>query len=208
MRRGELLGLKWSDIDFDRQRVSIERTVHHESVIQRDGSRRRKFVEAAPKTSSSRRFNQLTKPILEVLRLHSVRQGFERSEAGEHWTEGDFVFTSARGEPIDESNFYKRYMRFLRVNELRHVRFHDLRHSFATIAIEDDSGKVASVSRALGHSSIAITMDTYAKTARIATDATSRMSEIFFPEYGEIAPIEVPVPARSAASRPRNRHAS
>ena len=100
---------------------------------------------------------------------------------------------------MDESNFYKQYIRFLKAHGLRHVRFHDLRSSFATITIEDDSGKVASVSRALGHSSIAITMDTYAKSARIATDATSRMSEILFPESGKIAPIEVPVPVRSGS---------
>jgi integrase len=191
MRRGELLGLRWGDIDFKHQTVSIERTIHSESILQPDGSRIRRVVVAPPKTECSRRENQLSEPVLDVLVLHQAEQDVARQMAGEAWDDFDYVFTNNHGGPLDESNFYKKYARFLKENGLRYIRIHDLRHTFATILIEEDSGQLASVSRALGHSNIGITMDIYAKTARVETQATSRMSEKLFPEKGKVQPISV-----------------
>lgn len=124
------------------------------------------------------------------------------------WHDSDYVFTKNRGGPLDESSFYKRYRRFFKSNGLRHLRMHDIRHSFAAILIEEDGGQLASVSRALGHSSIGITMDIYAKTARVDTQATSRMSELIFPERGKLQPLQVPAPGRVSSIAPGIRRAT
>ncbi len=208
MRRGEVLGLRWSDIDFNQELVSIERTIHRESIAQPDGSKVRGVIVAPPKTASSRRFNQLTKPVLDALRLHELSQQLERNHAGESWEDSGYVFTNCRGGPLDESNFSKRWGKFLKDSGLRYIRIHDIRHSFATILIEEDAGQLGSVSKALGHSSIAITMDIYAKTAQVQTQATSRMSEILFPDRGTVAPMLVPEPGRVASIAPGSRRAS
>ena len=162
VRRGELLGLRWQAIDFEYETVSIEETIHRESLIQRDGSTLSRVVVGPPKTASSRRVNQLSRPVLD------------------------------------------RYRSFLKKHGIRPIRIHDIRHTFATLLIEEDPGQLASVSKALGHSSIAITMDVYASTARVDTKATSRMSEILFPSYGKITPISVIQPSRTKSSAPSN----
>lgn len=208
MRRGEILGLRWGDIDFEHQTVSIERTIHRESILQSDGSRISTVKVAPPKTASSRRVNQLASPILDVLRRHQMEQEMARQVAGATWVEQDYVFTNDHGGPLDESNFYKRYKRFLEKSGVRHIRIHDLRHTFATVLIEENGGQLAAVSKALGHSSIAVTMDLYASSARVETQATSRMSEIMFPDRGKVAPIEVRAPRKIASIPPGGRRAN
>lgn len=208
MRRGELLGLRWADIDFEHETVSIERTIHRESILQPDGSRARRVVVAPPKTANSRRVNQLSESVLDVLVLHQAEQEVARQMAGGTWNDFDYVFTNNQGGPLDESNFYKKYAGFLKDNGLRYIRIHDIRHNFATILIEEDGGQLASVSRALGHSSIGITMDIYAKTARVETQATSRMSEILFPERGKVEPISVDAPGRVGSIAPGHHRSS
>ncbi len=128
MRRGEVLGLKWSDIDFEIGTVSIERTIHRESIIQLDGSTCSAVVVRPPKTSQSRRVNQLPPPVLDALIRHQMEQEVARQMAGEDWENSNYVFTHDYGGPLDESNFYKRYLRFFKDNQLRRVRIHDLRH--------------------------------------------------------------------------------
>jgi integrase len=201
MRRGELLGLRWSDLDFESHTVSIERTVHRESISQPDGSRMGRVVVAPPKTVSSRRVNQVTESVIDVLVRHRMEQEVVRSLNGDGWESSDYIFTNDRGNPLDESKFSKHWTRFLKDNGLRRIRFHDVRHTFATILIEEDCGMLASVSKNLGHSSIGITMDIYAKTARIDTQATSRMSELLFPEAGMVTPISVPAPESKGAGQ-------
>ena len=130
-----------------------------------------------------------------------MEQDIARQLAGESWQDLDYIFTHDLGGPLDESNFYKRqYLRFFKENGLRQVRIHDLRHTFATILIHDDPGLLPAVSKALGHSSIAITMDIYANTANIEPLATNRMAEIIFPQrVGENlskSPPKVPMVSR------------
>lgn len=182
MRRGELIGLRWSDLDFDRGTLVIQRTIHRQSIIQPDGSVIGRVVVGPPKTAFSMRVNHLSPPVLDVLRRHQLEQEVLRSSCIEQWDDGDYIFANAVGKPLDGSKLHKQYTQFLREHELRHVRIHDLRHTFATVLIEEDSGQLAAVSRTLGHSSIAITMDTYARTSRVESQATELMSKILFPD--------------------------
>ena len=205
MRRGELLGLRWSDFDFEHQTVSIERTIHFESILQRDGSTLRSVVVKPPKTATSRRVNQVSIPVINALRRHQIEQEVARQMAGSVWEDADYVFTNDHGGVLDESNFSKKWKRFLRNNGLRHIRIHDIRHGFATILIEDDPRHLAAVSRALGHSSVGITMDLYAKNARVDTHATARMSEILWPDLGKVESISVTAPANVGSLPPGHR---
>lgn len=207
-RLGEILGLRWSDIDFECQTVSIERTIHRESILQKDGSKVRGVVVAPPKTASSRRVNQLTAPVLDVLRGLQFKQELIRSEIGDAWADEGYVFSTDRGRPLDESNFRKTFNKFLEENKLRTIRIHDLRHTFATILIEEDSAQLASVSKALGHSSIGITMDIYARTARVETQAASRMSDLLFPDREAAEPIFVNAPGIAPSVQPGHRRAT
>jgi len=202
MRRGELLGLKWSDIDFGSETVSIERTIHRETISQRDFTLVSRVVEAPPKTASSRRVNQLTVPVIDVLRRHQMEQDLAREAAGACWEGHGYVFTNRRGGPLDGSNFYKRWRRFMESAGLGPIRIHDIRHTFATILVDQDSGLLPAVSKALGHSSLSITMGIYANTARVDTHATSRMSEILFPDRGKVLPISVPAPGKVGSVAP------
>jgi len=192
MRRGELLGLKWTDVDFENMTISIERTMYHQSIIQPDGTTQRSEVVRPPKTASSRRVNQLTPGVVEVLKKRIAVQDSQRIVAGSTWADTDLIFTNRQGGALDGSNFYKRYQRFLKVNGLRHVRIHDLRHTFATVLLNDDKVQHGSISKALGHSSLAITLDIYGKTSKVDTIATTRMSEILFPDAEKVESISVP----------------
>jgi integrase len=137
-----------------------------------------------------------------------MEQDLAREVAETSWTDTGYVFTNNLGGSLDDSKLRKRYRKFLAVHGIRYIRIHDIRHTFATIVIEDDSGQLASVSRALGHSTIGITMDIYAKTARIETHATSRMTEIMFPDRGKVAPIEVRAPRMVSLIPPGRRRAT
>jgi len=111
MRRGEALGLMWSDIDFEHNTVSIERSVHRESITQRDGSRIGEIVVTPPKTAQSRRVNQLTLPVIDVLRRHQIEQQISFN-ALERDSCPEYVFTNSVGTLLDESKLSYRYRKF------------------------------------------------------------------------------------------------
>ena len=182
MRRGEALGLQWSDIDFEHCTVSIERSVHRESIIQKDGSRISQVVVTPPKTAQSRRVNQLTLPAIDVLRRHQLEQQLGLTEDGATLRTPEFIFTNSKGGLLDESKLSRLYKKFCEDNGVRHIRMHDLRHTFATMLIDDDARNIGAVSKALGHSSMSITLDVYGKTTRAESQAITRMGELLFPD--------------------------
>jgi integrase len=202
MRRGEILGLQWEHIDYETETVSVEQTIHRESVTHPDGSSSSRLVVAPPKTASSRRVNRLAPPIVQALQRHQMLQEASRALAGDRWQETGFVFTNKDGGPMDERNFYRQYIKFLKQKGIRPIRIHDIRHTFATILINDNGGNLPGVSRALGHSSVKITMDVYASTAQVEDQAFCRMSEIAFPEHGKVLPRKVPAPKKPLTIEP------
>jgi len=182
MRRGEALGLKWSDIDLDLCTVSIERSIHRESIIQRDGSTIAQTVVTPPKTAQSRRVNQLTLPVIDVLRRHQLEQQLVNLNGENGASASGYIFTNSIGGSLDESKMANRFRKFCRDNAIRQIRIHDMRHTFATMLINDDPRNIAAVSKALGHSSMSITLDIYGKTASVESQAIRRMGELLFPD--------------------------
>ncbi len=114
-----------------------------------------------PKSKSSRRTIMLAEPAIQALQRHRERQEQERLRAGDTWTDQGLVFTTRQGGFVDPGQVWREFQRLLDKLGLPHMRFHDLRHSAATIllAMKVD---LKVIQELLGHSSIVITADIYA----------------------------------------------
>jgi integrase len=171
LRRGELVGLRWSDIDLDRGQLTVLRTAQR---IKAEG-----IVFGEPKTKAGRRTVRLGSLAVSALRTHRPAQLEQRLKAGPAWTDTGLVFTSARGTPIEEARLTRTFKRDLEVAGLPAVRFHDLRHTAATLLIEQGVA-IKAVQSALGHSTIAVTMDTYAHVTPAMQDSVAETIDRLF----------------------------
>src|SRR5215204_3690335 len=152
LRQGELLGLKWGDVDLEAGTLQVRRTL----TTAKGGP-----VLSAPKTKGSRRTVKLSQTALEDLRSHLERQLREIDLAGDLWQENGLIFASQSGEPLDRRFITThRFKPLLRRAGLPQIRFHDLRHTCATLLLTKNVNPKV-VSEMLGHATIAITLDTY-----------------------------------------------
>lgn len=152
MRRGELLGLKWQDINIATGILQVRR------ILTRSHGNR--YVEAEPKTEKSRRSIILPTVTVEALKQHQARQEEARKLAGESWQERGLVFCTSLGTPLNPSKVLERFKALLRRAGLPSIRFHDLRHSTATILLGMGVHPKL-VQELLGHNQISMTMDIY-----------------------------------------------
>ncbi|MFI9325668.1 tyrosine-type recombinase/integrase [Kitasatospora aureofaciens] len=163
LRKGELLGLRWEDIDLADGIASIRRT------LQRSNSG---GLTALPtKTQSSERRIALPTPCLRSLEQHRTRQRQERQAAGAGWKDSGYVFTRPDGAPIEGATLSRHFNTLLRRATLRRIRFHDLRHSAATLLLEQGVELVV-IKELLGHAHIGVTATVYAHVRlRLQRDA-------------------------------------
>lgn len=165
LRRGEILGLKWSDLDQKKSTLTIRRTLKRE---------RGALVFGDVKTSKSRRSAHVPVALMDTLKAHKSRQATERLKAGEIWRDSGLMFATEIGTPIDPRNFYRRFVRVCERAGIGKLRPHELRHSYATLMLAAGI-PIEVVSAQLGHASIRITADTYAHVGEaqreIATEA-------------------------------------
>jgi len=170
MRLGELTGLKWQDIDFTYKILQIQRTVTHRAGYG--------FVVSEPKTTGSKRKIMLPNELIDVLKRHRLYQKETRLKAGASWHENDLVFCNTHGNFADPSRIRKILFKLLKDAGLHQVRFHDLRHSAATmLLVMGVHPKV--VQELLGHSRIAVTMDTYSHVLpSLQEDAVSKLGNL------------------------------
>lgn len=150
-RRGELLGLQWKDVDLENGRASIQRT-----LVLVDN----RPTWSEPKTENGLRTVPLPQRTVSALRVHRKNQLEERLLMGEGYAEQDLVFAEADGTPIHPSRLDREFKRLTRQAGLPEIRFHDLRHSYATVALRAGVHPKV-VSEILGHGSISMTLDTY-----------------------------------------------
>lgn len=174
MRQGEILGLGWEDADLEAGVVRVRRTL----TLARGGPR---LTE--PKTPKSRRSIRLTATAVATLERHRERQEAEGASRRPGWNAQGLVFCTRRGTPIRRDTLHDKYWKpLLRYAGLPDVRFHDLRHTFATLLLTKGVHPKI-VSEMLGHSSIAITLDTYSHVIPgLGEVAASAMEDVFSQE--------------------------
>lgn len=173
LRRGEALGLHWEDVDLDRAVASIRRTL---VVIER------RATIGTPKSGAGR-VVALAGQSVEALRARRRNQLEERFAWGEAWTETGLVFTQANGTPIHPDSVTDAFRRTVRRLGLPSIRLHDLRHTWATLALESGV-PIKIVSENLGHSTIRITADTYSHvTPTMAASAVMKVAGAIFNEH-------------------------
>jgi len=170
LRQGELLGLKWSDVDWQTGRVQIQRQVQR-----RKGQG---LVFCEPKSASGRRVITLGKATVEKLREHKEKQYQEKVLAGEKWQDYNLIFPSPIGTPLDSSNVMKVYKKCLEKAGLPNLRFHDLRHTAATLMLQQGINPKI-VQERLGHSDISLTLNTYSHVLpSMQEEAAEKMDEL------------------------------
>ncbi|MGI6584792.1 MAG: tyrosine-type recombinase/integrase [Lutisporaceae bacterium] len=162
MRRGELLGLRWQDIDFDRQTLNIVNT--RTKVL--------RAVEKGPKSKKSKKEFYLFSDIAEYLLLLKQRQEEDAEFFGDCYNQNDYVVRYPDGRPISIAALNSRFKNILERNELRHIRLHDLRHTVATLMLEGGF-YIKVVQDWMRHSSTKTLMGIY---AHISPDKSNSMN--------------------------------
>jgi integrase len=162
MRQGEILGLKWSDIDLETGILKVR------AALQRID---KKLTEVEPKSTTSHRPIHLPATCLTALIRHKAKQEEERQWAGSKWRDTGYVFTTRVGTPMDARDLLRDYYRITRpkakpgegpiILPFPAIRFHDLRHSTATILLAQGVSPKY-ISELLGHSQVSFTMQVYA----------------------------------------------
>ena len=150
-RRGEVLGLRWEDVDMEQGRVTIRR-----ALVPVNG----KVHISEPKTKRGRRLIALDSATMATLKEQAARQLCEQSDWGEGWLDSGYVFTLETGAPLHPERVSALFRRLVRAAALPAIPLHGLRHTYATLALSKGVNP-AIVSRRLGHSTVAFTLDVY-----------------------------------------------
>jgi len=151
MRRGEVLGLRWQDVDLDRGELSVTQSLTSYGYTTRFSS---------PKTRRSRRHIPLDQKTLAALRVHRASQAAEKLRQGPKYVDTGLVFTQEDGRWVHPDRFSHLFNTLVKKSTLPRIRLHDLRHTYATLSLQAGT-PVKIISERLGHSSAAFTMDVY-----------------------------------------------
>jgi integrase len=168
LRQGEALGLRWRDIDFTAGTLRV-----HKALQRVEG--RLQLVD--PKTLRSRRTLAMPATVSAALAAHRRRQARERALAGDRWDEREFVFTTSRGGPLDGRNVTRSFKRLLAAAELPDLRWHDLRHSCASLLLAQGV-PYRVIMDVLGHSQISQTMRYSHVLPELSAEAARSMDRI------------------------------
>ena len=192
MRRGEVLGLRWGDLDFDASQLAVTYTITTAGSDQ--------IITGPPKTPRSRRHIFLDDATLAILRDHRKRQREGRLVAGAAWeTVNDLVFRDELGNAIHPDWFSNEFERLVRRVGIKRIRLHDLRHTYATLALKAGMHPKV-VSERLGHATVGVTLDLYSHvTPSIARDAADVVASRVLGQAGPHAQ-----PSSKGAFRRRN----
>lgn len=175
LRRGELLALKWSDIDFEKKQLTICR-----NLVYVDGE----YIFKSPKSESGNRTIEMPSSMIPVLKKHRREQMENKLFFGSEYKDDNLVCCKQDGSPYMPGRYSHKFSDFLKRNGLRQIRLHDLRHTNASLMLQYNvPAKVAS--QRLGHSSIGITLDLYSHViGDLQTEAAQKIEAGIFTKLG------------------------
>lgn len=172
LRPGEVLGLQWSDIDFDKRTLSVRRSLKRENNQLRFGP---------PKTNGSNRTLKMSDHLASALQQHASEQQRQRNTAGELWHEFDLVVATEIGTPVDPSNSRRALNNFCERAEIGHWSPNELRHSFASL-MSLSGAPMEEVADAMGHVDTRMTSQVYRHNLKTVVDvAETRLNALFNP---------------------------
>ena len=179
MRKGEVMALKWENINFRDRELHVEGNLCR--VRESNAGGRSKYVDKVlePKSAKSIRTVPLTEKAMEALLIQKQRQDEIKEKYKGVYDDQGFVFTEVDGSLLRQKGFMEEYHAFLKKYGISDIRFHDLRHTFATLLFEEgESAKV--IQELLGHSTITITMDIYTHVSQKGKKAAvSKLDNLF-----------------------------
>ncbi len=171
MRRGELCGLEWKDIDFENQTISISRSSQYIG--------NRQFITKEPKTKAGIRKMSIGESICQMLRSYRKYQDDQKQKVGDRWVENDRLFTQWNGLPIYPDTITDWFPKFLERCGLPRVTLHSLRHSNATMMIAEGVD-IRTVSNRLGHAQTSTTLNIYTHALKSRDrDAAEKLDKVF-----------------------------
>jgi integrase len=160
LRQGELLALKWDDIDFESNQVKVTKTLKTVKVILSDGSGKRELQENSPKSKTSNRVVPLPTNLANLLKEHMEQQTNHKNSIGDSYKDKGYVFTTEFGNPLLVKNLFNSYKRLLAKAGVPHKKFHALRHTYASKLFQRKVD-LKTVQTLLGHSDLSITANIY-----------------------------------------------
>jgi len=180
LRRGEVLGLRWADLDLELRTLHVSQSIQRLQTGSLEPKRKSELRATDTKTDGSRRTIALPDSVVRALRVQRGYQAEQRLLAGPDWQDHGLVFTNGTGRPIEPIILHRDYKALLQKAGLpTTLRFHDLRHSTATLLMAQGVHPRA-IMELLGHSSITVTMNVYGHVLpAMMRDAAAKMDAIF-----------------------------
>ena len=180
MRRGEIMALKWQDIDFKKSVLYVRRILTRVPTVLKQKEQKGAFIEAETKTRRSRRNIVIAPFALKALEQHRERQMDARAKAGPLWQDYDYVCCTSVGTHIHPTkDILDPLKKFALQAGIPPLRFHDLRHATATLLLSEGIHPKI-VQEILGHSQISMTMDIYSHVLpNMQQDAMDKLNDLF-----------------------------
>jgi integrase len=159
-RLGEIIAIKWSDLDLVKQEIKICRTFKRVARIGVTEGNKTEIIEQAPKTKYSSKVIALPSSLTPLLKEHRKKQLEEKLRSGIAYYDNDLIFCNELGQPIDARNLTRSYERALKAANISYRKFHSMRHTYATRLFENGV-PLKTIQVLMGHSRLEITSNIY-----------------------------------------------
>lgn len=179
LRRGELLALKWSNIDTKNLLLSVENSISQIGVVDKNGKRSYETLEQIPKSLNSIRKVPIPENLIPILKEQEKIKKLDKLKAGTSYEENDYLFTTESGKILNGRNMARAYERILKSAGIKYKKFHTLRHTYATKLFERGED-LKTVQMLLGHSDISITSNIYTHVMpEKKINAANKLNDLF-----------------------------